>query len=54
MKWDLGRTKAKKQYGWHQYATSTTWADSIGNLIGQILVASGNSSSLSYIIPRYK
>ncbi|MDO4532642.1 MAG: RICIN domain-containing protein [Coriobacteriia bacterium] len=54
MKWDLGRTKAKKQYGWHQYATSTTWADSIGNLIGQILVASGNSTSLSYIIPRYK
>ena len=54
MKWDLARTKATKKYGWHQYATSTTWADSIGNLIGQILSAAGNKASLTYIIPKYK
>ena len=55
MKWDLGRTKAKNGYGWHQYATSLTWADSIGNLMNQAFgLANKSSKMFSYIIPRYK
>lgn len=54
MKWDLARTKAIKGYGWHQYATSTTWADSIGKLMGQAFTAAKKSAGFSFIIPKYK
>ncbi len=54
MKWDLARTKAKNGYGWHQYATSTTWADSIANLMGQIYSKIGKTKGFTYIIPKYK
>ena len=54
MKWDTARTKAIKGYGWHQYATSRTWADSIGRLIDQCYAKAKANPALNYIIPRYK
>ncbi len=54
MKWDLERTKAISGYGWHQYATSLTWADSIGNIMGQIYSKVGKTMGFAFIIPKYK
>ena len=54
MKWDLERTKAISGYGWHQYATSLTWADSIGNIMGQIYSKVGKTMGFTFIIPKYK
>lgn len=55
MKWDYARTDATGARGWHQYATSLTWADSIGDLVGQCLAYNGLSgTSMSFIVPVYK
>ena len=54
MKWDYAYTKATGTRGWHQYATSTTWADSIGRLMEQCYSAVGFKPTLSYIKPSYK
>ena len=54
MKWDYGRSKAKLQYGWHQYATDAGWAHKIANLMGNIYAKTGTGKNLTYIRPRYK
>ena len=54
MKWDYGRSNASLAYGWHQYATSATWAHSIARIIGDIYARTGTDKKLTYIRPRYK
>ena len=54
MKWDYYTTKATGEYGWHQYATSLTWADSIGRLMEKCYSLAGMHAKLSYIKPKYK
>ena len=54
MKWDYARTSASGNRGWHQYATSTTWADSIARLINQCYEFVGKSNSATYLIPQYQ
>ena len=54
MKWDYVYTNKTGERGWHQYATSLTWADSIGRLIEQCYAAAGVNPSLTYIKPKYR
>ena len=53
MKWDVSRTKAIKGYGYHQYATSTTWSESIAKLMGQIYSRTDQKMALKFIKPKY-
>ena len=54
MKWDYARTNATGERGWHQYATSTDWPESIASLIDQCYAKSGVSAPQNHIIPQYK
>ena len=53
MKWDYSRTNATGSRGWHQYATSTTWANSIGQLMGEFYSTYGCADGGAFITPRY-
>ena len=53
MKWDYARTNATGSRGWHQYATSTTWANSIGVLMGEFYSTYGCADGATFITPRY-
>lgn len=54
MKWDYARTNATGERGWHQYATSTDWPESIASLIDQCYAKSSVSAPQNHIIPQYK
>ena len=54
MKYDTLRSNATMARGWHQYATSLTWANSIATLVDKCYANSGISPIMSYVIPRYQ
>ena len=54
MKWDTDRSNATQAYGWHQYATSPDWAQSIASLMESCFKLVKTTGSLSYIKPVYK
>ena len=54
MKWDYARSNATGERGWHQYATSTSWPDSIARLINQCYATVGGNQTPTYVIPRYQ
>lgn len=53
MKWDYARTNATGERGWHQYATSTTWANSIGSLMSDFYTSYGMKDAITFIKPKY-
>ena len=54
MKWDYLASNATNAYGWHQYATGASWANSIAGIMEDIYERTGTGSSLSYIVPSYR
>lgn len=54
MKWDYARANATGERGWHQYATSTSWPDSIASLIRQCYASAGAAMPQAFIIPKYQ
>ena len=54
MKWDYLRSDSTKAYGWHQYAMSAHWAQSIGNIMDNIYKTTGTGDSVSYVVPLYR
>lgn len=54
MKWDYARSDATGERGWHQYATGTSWPESIARLINQCYDSIGGNSNAAYVIPKYK
>ena len=54
MRWDYARTNAEGGRGWHQYATSITWPNSIPNMMSQCYAYVGVTPNLYYVIPRFK
>lgn len=53
MRWDPARSSATFERSWHQYATSLTWASSIGNVMMKGYANAGVVPKLTFIIPRY-
>ena len=53
MKWDYARSNATHARGWHQYATGTSWSDSIAILMDSCYDYVDTSGPDAYIIPRY-
>ena len=54
MKWDYARTNSTGERGWHQYATSTSWPNSIASLINQCYARIGGNPNQTYVIPKYQ
>jgi beta-N-acetylglucosaminidase len=54
MRWDYARTNALGGRGWHQYATSFTWASSIPRIMNDCYNYVGITPKLYYVIPRFK
>ena len=54
MKWDYKSSNSRWAYGWHQYATSAHWAQSIARIMDQLYARTGTGKSVNYIIPKYK
>ena len=53
MKWDYLRSDGNQTYGWHQYATSVTWPETIAEVMNEFYDAHGGADQLPYIIPVY-
>jgi beta-N-acetylglucosaminidase len=54
MRWDYARSNAQGQRGWHQYATSLTWQNSIPRIMNDCYNHAGVSPNLYYVVPRFK
>lgn len=54
MKWDTSRSKAVKDYGWHQYATDPNWPEGIGSLMGSCFKLVKSPVVFSFIKPKYR
>ncbi|MDR1185474.1 MAG: RICIN domain-containing protein [Coriobacteriales bacterium] len=54
MRWDYARTNALGGRGWHQYATSFTWASSIPRIMNDCYNYVGVTPKLYYVIPQFK
>lgn len=53
MRWDPARSANTGKRSWHQYATSITWASSIGRVMQTGYQYCGIVPDLTFIIPRY-
>ncbi|MDR1183811.1 MAG: RICIN domain-containing protein [Coriobacteriales bacterium] len=54
MRWDYVRTNTLGGRGWHQYATSLTWANSIPRIMNECYDYLGVSPKIYYVVPRFK
>jgi beta-N-acetylglucosaminidase len=54
MRWDYAQSNAIGGRGWHQYATSLTWASSIPRIMNDCYDYVDVTSQLYYVIPRFK
>jgi beta-N-acetylglucosaminidase len=54
MRWDYAQSNAVGGRGWHQYATSTTWPNSIPRLMSECYSYLGVNPTLYYVVPRFK
>lgn len=53
MRWDYLRSDAIHEQGWHQYASSTTWADAIADIMEECYDFVGVHPNFSYVIPKF-
>ena len=53
MRWDYMRSDQTRARGWHQYATSLTWARTIAQMIDNGYALTGTNPARYYILPRY-
>lgn len=54
MRWDPARSEDTGSRSWHQYATSITWASSIGRIMQLGYQYCGAAPDLTFIIPSYR
>jgi beta-N-acetylglucosaminidase len=54
MRWDYAYSNAEGERGWHQYATSLTWANSIPRIMNDCYVYLDVTPQLYYVVPRFK
>lgn len=53
MKWDYARSNATYDRGWHQYATGTSWPESIARIMDQCYDFLEAAGPTDYVVPQY-